>query len=187
MKRVSLFFATILCLAALSAGCAPAVADPTPTPTVEAIAETPSPTPEPTLEPIPTSTPAPTPMPVDVPIVIDNVIMDKNSIGTPQVSLIVHNRSDTLTVDAFEIKGYCFNNFEDQIKGYGVYEYFTSVFQEEEIGPSETYNNPDLVAMLYGFDDATNVIVAITRVHTTDGQTIEVPEDRLIFIYGELD
>lgn len=186
MKRVSLFLTAILCLAALSAGCAPTAADPTPTPTVEAIAETPSPTPEPTPEPTPTPSPTPTPEPIVLPIEIEAVRMDRDSINNPRVNLVIKNTSNDLTVDAFEFACYCYNAFGDDVKGYNVYDYFGGIYQEGEIAPGDDFNK-DWWWPLYGFDNTTNVRVALTRVHTTDGQTFEVPEDEWIFIEGSLD
>jgi hypothetical protein len=118
---------------------------------------------------------------IPIPLKIANVRLKQGVLGTPDLYVDVENISSDLAIDAYEFKARCYNNFDERVKGYGVYEYFNGIFQESTLKPGQK-SRKDWHWGLYGFETATYVEVAITRVHTTDGTTWEVPEQDLIWV-----
>ena len=105
--------------------------------------------------------------------------MGKDAIGTPQVCVTVKNSSKVKTIDAFDFEVHCYNTYGELAKGYSTYTAFKGIYQDGKIAPGKS-SKSDWRWTLYGFDTTTNAEVALTRLHTTDGETIDIiPADQV--------
>ena len=126
------------------------------------------------------------PVEPDIPIVIERIVLSENSIGDPEIYPVVKNISKTKTIDAFSfyVKGY--NRYGERVKVYDVYDFYDGIWQEGEIGPGKTWDSyGSWVWTMYGLDTATNFEATIYKIHTTDGDTINIPEINWVWVSGE--
>lgn len=119
------------------------------------------------------------------PLKLDGYSYDKNSIGTPRIYLKVTNNGSQ-AIDAFDFVIQCLNNYGETVKGYGVNDLYGGTYQAEQgnigAGKSFSSSDKDVCWTLYGFDTATKYKVAITKVHTTDGQTYKLDPNQYVWI-----
>lgn len=114
-----------------------------------------------------------------------------NSAGTTE--LYVRFRNDgTETIDRLDFYVECFNTYDEKIKGYGRYDYSDNYYEASPndyysgsaIKPGATTAN-DWYWGLYGFDGTSRVKVAVHKYHTTEGNTVVIPESKLHWVEFE--
>ena len=138
-----------------------------------------TPTPKPTRTPKPTETPKVEP---EIPLEILDIRVSYNSIGSPEIYLDVKNTSYSKTIDAFEFEVRCENTFGDAVKGNGFIETYNGIYQENPIKPQRRWEKENWYWSMYGFDTATRFYVQLTSIHTTAGETIDIPMDKRIVV-----
>lgn len=123
-------------------------------------------------------TPKPTATPIPVPnleVSIRNVKFGKNSIGTPKIYVQFKNTSAAKTIDRIDFAVECYDVYGSVVKGYGYYDYTECYYDDSRIAPGKTTPS-DYYWTLYGFDETYKAKIAITRYHTTNGETVTIPE-----------
>ncbi len=98
-----------------------------------------------------------------VPLMFTGISVYDNSIGTPQVSIGVENISGKI-IDAYTVKIYCYNNFNEPVYWLGT-NIFSGISQDEI-----KYDSKDAWSLV-GFDNTTKVIAYLSKVHFTDNTT----------------
>ena len=144
--------------------------------------------PKPTPTPKPTKTPKPTPTPYKepkYPIQFGNNGYIELYQGYPQLNPGIKNISGKKTVDGFTLTYYCENVYREKIKRYGYSDYYCSFTYAKKIAPGKS-SYPGYV-WLDGYSGAKYVHVAITKIHTTDGKTITIPESEWQFYYWTIE
>lgn len=121
--------------------------------------------------------------PVVLDVSIDSIKIGENSIGTPEVYVVLKNCSADLTIDRVDFLVKCYDAYGDLIKPYGRYTY-TSCFYDDKIKPG--YKSPSHWRWtLYDCDGTDSVNIAIEKYHATDGTTVSVPDDQLAWVEFE--
>jgi hypothetical protein len=109
--------------------------------------------------------------------VISSINLTKNSIGYPVVYIQIYNQTNSI-IDRVDFTVYCYDAYGRQIKGYGYYthdeDWYDGVIMPGESSPAGHYWN------LYGYDGVRTVLVTITKYHTTDGRTVNIPKSQQI-------
>lgn len=137
---------------------------------------------KPTPTPTPSPTPAPTPIPANAVIEITSVSL-RDYYNTKVFSLKLKNHSKDITIDAFTVTFRCFD-------GYG--ETLTKTNQSAEwwkeltLKPGKSFSMGSYFWYLFTEQTCAKIDVAISKYHTTDGQTIEIDESDYIWVSGEL-
>ncbi len=92
------------------------------------------------------------------------------------------NTSTKYTVDGFTIAYYATNVYGEKIKAHGFGEYIQYEIINKTIKPGKQGQTPKITA--YGFEDAKRIHAAVSKIHLTNGTTIEIPEsDRQYWYY----
>ena len=92
------------------------------------------------------------------------------------------NTSAKYSVDGFTIAYYATNVYGEKIKAHGFGDYIQYEIVNKTIAPGKTGQAPKITA--YGFNDAKRIYSAISKIHLTNGTTIDVPEkDRHYWYY----
>lgn len=174
---VSLLVCAIMLLTLV--GCS--VAQPSEQPT-ESVQVTPIHTPKPSPSDTPTPTPSPTPEPVDVPIEITSGVL-YTEYNVTNLELTVHN-TGSVGIDAYDADVQAYNNYGELVQQYSLDATTISYNAGGDfpiIQPGDETDG-DVYWSLYGVKNAAMVKVAITRCHTTSGDTINVPEGQYKWI-----
>ena len=121
------------------------------------------------------------------PIVLDvsvaSVKIGENSIGSPEIHVVLKNNSSTLTIDRVDFRIKCYDAYGDLIKLYNRYTY-SACFYDGTLKPG--YKSPDNHRWtIYDGDGTRSVRVAIEKYHATDGTTVSISEDQLEWIEFE--
>lgn len=115
-----------------------------------------------------------------LPIEISSIKVERNSIGTPEVYVVVKNNSDK-SIDAFDFRLRGYNNYGELVKNYGK-EYqlctFNSDSSSEYIEPGKA-SNKHFYWAAYSLDGATKFEVALIKCHEVDGKTYELKESAI--------
>jgi len=106
---------------------------------------------------------------------ITQVKAGKDVLGDNEVYVTVKNTGD-FEIDSFDVTVMCYNAYGERLKYYtwGDYNYSGTV-SKCSIAPGKAYNNATFT--LFGYDTATEFYVAITRFHTTAGETVTIPSN----------
>lgn len=129
--------------------------------------------------PTPEDTTAPV-APVDSILTIQKVKLSVKY-STLNLEVTVKNTSKSVTVDAYDLVAYGYDAYGE------IVQYMTSdrvpLTSQETIKPGKT--SPSGYAwQLYTMDSVKTFKVAVARYHTTDGQTVEIPEEQWLFVEG---
>ncbi|MGI6739636.1 MAG: peptidoglycan-binding protein [Christensenellales bacterium] len=93
------------------------------------------------------------------------------------------NTSTKYTVDGYTIAYYATDVYGDRIKAHGFGDYISYEIVNQTIKPGKTGNAPKITA--YGYDHAKRIHAAISKIHFTNGVTIEIPEKDREYWYWE--
>ena len=122
--------------------------------------------------------------PVVLDVSISSVKIDDNSIGSPEIYVVLKNDSSTLTIDRIDFRIKCFDAYGDLIKLYNRYTYSSCFYDDSLLKPgSKTPASHRWT--IYDGDGTKSVKVAIEKYHATDGTVVTVPEDHLEWIEFE--
>lgn len=133
--------------------------------------------PKPTPTPKPTKTPKPSPTPYiepEEPIEMTGDYSGKLSYGFPWFEFTVKNISNSKTVDGFTVVYFGADVYGEKMPFHGfadVYEYETV---NKTIKPGKKASTGKITA--YGIEKAKRIYFAISKIHCTDGTTIEIDE-----------
>lgn len=119
---------------------------------------------------------ASTPTPVELKLRIESVKIKQNSIGVPELYARFTNTGSS-SIDRFDFLVECYDRYGEVIKGHGIYNYSSCYFEGSILSPNAT-SSKDYYWTLYGCNGTVSVKIAITKYHTTNGQTVEIPEDQ---------
>lgn len=123
------------------------------------------------------------PIPNHLDVSISSVKIGENSIGSPEIHVVLKNESSTLTIDRVDFRIKCYDAYGDLIKLYNRYTY-SACFYDGTLKPG--YKSPENHRWtIYDGDGTRTVQVAIEKYHATDGTTVSVPEDQLEWIEFE--
>lgn len=114
--------------------------------------------------------------PVELNLRIESVIIKQNSIGLPELYARFTNTGSS-SIDRFDFLVECYDRYGDVIKSHGVYDYSSCYFEDSILAPNAS-SPKDYYWTLYGCNGTVSVKIAITKYHTTNGQTFEIPEDQ---------
>ncbi len=117
---------------------------------------------------------------VENPLSIEKIKIDKNLIGVPEVYVTVKNNG-TQTIDAYDLIIKCYDTYGEEVKGFGTRDYFSATSTDVSVGPGKTFGS-NAYWTLNGYDTTKYVEIAIVKLHTEDGTTIEIPEDQYEFV-----
>ncbi len=143
--------------------------------------------PKPTPTPKPTKTPRPTPTPYREPA---NPIDFLSSYveryqGDPYINLGIKNISGKKTIDGFTIVFYCEDVYEEKIKYNGNGDIYSTYTYTKTIKPGKSIMAG--YVQVEGYKNAKYVYVAVTKFHTTDGNTVTIPESQWDYYYYTFD
>ena len=96
----------------------------------------------------------------------------------------VVNGSKTSTVDGFTLTYFCEDVYGDMIRRNGDGDYYVDAVYEKTLKPGKS-TMPGYT-WLEGYDDPAYIGVAITKIHTTDGRTIDIPREKWSVGYIQL-
>lgn len=113
----------------------------------------------------------------DVPLEIGEVKLSENSIGTPEISLIITNTGE-IAVDAVDIRVEARDAYGELIKIYGKYTYFSLTYQDNAINPGGKSADGHIWT-LTGVQNMKSVRLAVEKYHLTDGNTVTINEAQL--------
>ena len=102
-------------------------------------------------------------------IEIQNVSVKHNSIGIPTIGINLFNGTDK-NIDAFKIKIYAYNNFDEPLKEFGYGKEFFYGIDQDEI-PSNEHSDINKTWTLNGFDTGKKFYISIEEIHFSDGTT----------------
>jgi hypothetical protein len=143
--------------------------------------------PKPTPTPKPTKTPRPTPTPYREPanpIAFESSYVERYK-GDPNINLGIKNISGKKTIDGFTLVFYCEDVYEEKIKYKGKGDIFSTHTYTKTIKPGKSIMAG--YVRLEGYDNAKYVYVAVKKFHTTDGNTVTIPESQWEYYYFTLD
>ncbi len=123
--------------------------------------------------------PTPSPQPtakITSEITVKSARLERNSAGTDLAYISLRNNS-RYPVDRVDFYVKCFDAYNNQIKGYGIYD-VSSCFYDEVI-QAYSYVDSDIYWGLYGFTGTKWIEVAIISYHFCNGETVIIPEDQL--------
>jgi hypothetical protein len=143
--------------------------------------------PKPTPTPKPTKTPRPTPTPYREPanpIAFESSYVERYK-GDPNINLGIKNISGKKTIDGFTIVFYCKDVYEENIKYKGDGDIYSNYTYTKTIKPGKSIMAG--YVQVEGFSNAKYVYVAVEKFHTTDGNTVTIPESQWEFCYYTLD
>lgn len=106
---------------------------------------------------------------------VGSVRIEKDSIGNPKLYIRFKNNSSTKTIDRLDFAVKCYDVYGNEIKPYGFYTHTDCFFEEKTISPKKS-SPTDWSWTIYGVEGTRSVKIAITKYHTTDGNTVIVPE-----------
>ena len=121
-----------------------------------------------------------TPKPVQIDVAVHSVKIRKNSIGVPKLEIVFINNGK-VSIDRFDFDVYCYDAYGNLVKGYDVYDYTECFYDETVIKPGQK-SKSNWFWELYGFEGAKSFRIAITKFHTTDGKTVNVPEAQRVWV-----
>lgn len=101
----------------------------------------------------------------NAPIQIAHIDLSRNSINIPEVTITLRNKSGK-TVDGVRMKIFCFNNFDEPVRGLGSNRNEYMAILQEVAAPGENLQG---TWTLHGYDNTTKTNVKILDVHFTDG------------------
>ncbi len=141
----------------------------------------PTPTPKPTKTPKPTATPYREPAnPIDF---LSSYV--ERYKGDPNINLGIKNVSGKKTIDGFTIIFYCEDVYEEKIKNNGTGDIYSAYTYTKTIKPGKSIMAG--YVWLEGYQNAKYVYVAVAKFHTTDGNTVTIPEPQWDYCYYTLD
>ena len=127
----------------------------------------------------PTASPTPKVVastPVPIVLRIESVTIKQNSIGIPELYARFTNTGSS-SIDRFDFLVECYDRYGEVIKSYGIYDYSSCYFEDSILSPNAT-TSKNYYWTLYGCNGTVSVKIAITKYHTTNGMTVEIPEDQ---------
>lgn len=104
----------------------------------------------------------------------------------PYLNPKIINISKTKTVDGFTLIYYCTDVYGSKLFFDDTRDYTSVYTYTNKIGPGRSTYPGKVSLNLYG-SGIKRVYVAISKIHTTDGKTYNVPESQLSYYYWELD
>lgn len=134
------------------------------TPTEEAVEETATPN------------PTATPQPKQSKVAVRTAKVERNDYGRYELTLRLQN-NETSSVDRVDFYVRCYNAYGELTKAYNHYD-MTELCYDLTIR-SGALSDPDLYWRLNGYSDIKAVEIAVKKYHTTDGKTVEIPDDEL--------
>lgn len=132
------------------------------------------------------------PKPTPVPYVEPKYPIDFGNDGytgtsrNPYLNPKIVNISKTKTVDGFTLIYYCTDVYGSKLFFNDSRDYTSVYTYTNKIGPGRSTYPGKVSLDLYG-SGIKRVYVAISKIHTTDGKTYNVPESQLSYYYWELD
>ena len=143
--------------------------------------------PAPTPSPAPTNTPAPTPIPDEAVLELTKVSLFTRY-NNLKFRVEAQNNSKDCTIDAFNLTVRAYNRYDEQLAWYGRLEALEYGFTEQacKITSAKKYTMGSYYFDLFGWDTATRIEVAVSRYHTTDGKTVDIPKEKLVWMEGIL-
>lgn len=149
-----------------------------PTPIIQYVYLTPNPTPTPTPTPSPTYTPKPTPKPTPVKcdISIESFRLDRDILSNPELYIVFKNNG-LYSVDQIDFDMVFYNAYGEVIKIYGLYEKASGHYTATVISPGGT-SSKDCNWNTQDVQDMKKIKIAITKYHTTNGRTVEIPKEQ---------
>lgn len=93
------------------------------------------------------------------------------------------NTSSKYTIDGYTIAYYATDVYGDKIKAHGFGDYITYEIITQTIKPGKTKTTPKITA--YGYEDAKRIYCAVSKIHLTNGTTINIPEKDREYWYWE--
>ncbi len=129
--------------------------------------------------PKPTPTVKPTPTPYVEPeffLQVGKEARWNKKNGYWQANPRIVNGSKTSTVDAFTLTYYCEDIYGNMIRRNGDGDYYTDAVYEKTIKPGKSLMPG--YTWLEGYEEPAYICIAVTRIHTTDGRTIDIPRER---------
>jgi hypothetical protein len=104
--------------------------------------------------------------------------------GYMRLQISAKNTSKDKTIDAFDIVARAYDTYGEKLPWYSYSLDYTNTFTEQpcKIKPKKSYKMGNTYWDLFGWDTAAKVEVAVSRYHTTDGDTVAVPESEYVWV-----
>ncbi len=130
--------------------------------------------------PVKMPTPSPTPFVEPKYSLVDGDYADwGKSYGYPWFKYQVKNISKSYTIDGFTLVFYATDVYGNKIKAHGFGDYYQyEIYNQTVKSGKSLYSEKRTV---YGFDAMKNLHVAIQKYHLTNGRTITIPDEELVF------
>ncbi len=108
-------------------------------------------------------------------VVLEEVKVEHNSIGSPEVLVKVRNISEDKDIIAFTFATKCYDAYGNLLKAHGFGDTEESwIWQDGIIKPGKAYDDDAWCWTLYGFDTAYRIEVWLTHYRTSDGITTTI-------------
>lgn len=108
-------------------------------------------------------------------VVLEEVKVEHNSIGSPEVLVKVRNISEDKDIIAFTFATKCYDAYGNLLKAHGFGDTEESwIWQDGVIKPGKAYDDDAWCWTLYGFDTAYRIEVWLTHYRTSDGITTTI-------------
>ena len=119
--------------------------------------------------------------------VLEEVKVEHNSIGSPEVLVRVRNTSEDKDIIAFTFATKCYDAYGNLLKAHGFGDTEESwIWQDGIIKPGKAYDDDDWCWTLYGFDTAYRIEVWLTHYRTSDGVTTTItPSDYHVITWNK--
>lgn len=141
-----------------------------------------------TPTPSPSPTPAPTPMSDNAVLEIVNVSL-RDHYNTKVFSVKLKNHSTAVTVDAFTLAHRCFDTYgtllTSAILNPDGIEY-AEWWKELSLKPGKTFSMGSYFWYLFDTQTCSKIEVAVSKYHTTEGETITIPPEEYQWVEGNL-
>lgn len=118
------------------------------------------------------------------PVKLSNLIIEKDMIGTPEVSLIMTNTSNKI-IDAYKVKIYAYDNYGKQLKEFGHGDDYFAGISQNELQPGATTSS-DYHWSLMGFSNGRKFKLVLYSIHFTDDTTWESVDGQEVSISGKM-
>ena len=136
---------------------------------------------------LPTPTPGPTPIPDGAAFQLTKVTLFSRY-DYLKFRVEGKNLSKTYTIDAFNLVARAYNRYGQSLGWYNTIldkeHGFTT--QTCKIAPGKKFSMGSGYWDLFGWDTAVRIEVAVTKYHTTDGKTVEIPRSEYVWVEGNL-
>ena len=137
-------------------------------------------TPNPTPTPPPPPTPAPTPIPDEAMLQVSkaNLFLTRN---TKCFNVDIKNFSSDYTIDAFSVAYRVYDVYGELLT---TGEEYADWWRELALKPGSEFSMKRYYWSMYRHDTAAKIEVAISKFHTTDDKTFDIPPEKYVWVEG---